>query len=225
MFKFLFQSSNIVARTAAQFAVVGLAGSIGVSVAATSASANLDAIATNTTPQSISTGILSLTQAPTGSSLGFGKNITGMVPGDSLGFNITLTNGAVAGQNLKLSIADGGNTPLTRDSTNSLQVQVLQCSVAWSGSSCSGTTSTALSNTPVLGMNTSASGSAVALTGLSSITANNSYYLRFIVTLPSGISEQTINGATPTSTMFQGKTASITWTLIETQLAGSLTEG
>jgi len=230
VFKFLFQSSNIVARTAAQFAVVGMAGSIGVSVAATSASANLDAIAQNDTAQTINAGTLTLNQTNAVGSLGFGKNITNMVPGDILNFNVLLTNGAVAGQDLKLAISDGAGTPLTRISTKSLTVAVNQCvGGTWSGSTCSsGNTSLLLSATPLTSLNPSATspgaGSAQMLIS-GPITAGATYSLRFTVTLPSSINESTINGVIQGTNTIQGQTASITWILSETQKPSSTTEG
>lgn len=133
MLKALMSSTNLVTRTIAQFAVVAVAGTVGVTVAATSASASLDAIASNTSPQAITSGTLSLTIGTNTGSTGFASTVTSMVPGDTLTYAISLVNGTMAGQNLYLSLNDTATaaTLLTTSSTKGLTVTVTECSVAW----------------------------------------------------------------------------------------------
>jgi len=218
VFKFLFQSSNIVARTAVQFAVVGMAGSIGVSVAATSASASLDAVANNTTPQAIATGTLSLTQANGAGSTGFGSTFTTMAPGDSLTYYVNYTNGSLPAQNLYLSINETSNNLLTRDATKGLTVAVSRCSVAWTFATgvCSGTTTSMLATTAVSTLNTtSGAGGAEATIFTGTTAASDVKFLKFVVALPNQ-TETTVNGVAPGGTI-QGLSNSITWKLREIQ--------
>lgn len=222
MFKFLFQGTNLIARTAAQFAVVGMAGTIGVTVASSSASASLDAIASNGTAQAIASGTLSLTQAAGAGSSGFTSTVTSMAPGDSLNYYVNYTNGTMGAQNLYLSITDDGNTLLTRDATKGLKVTVSQCSVAWSGGSCSGTTTSMLSAVAISTLNTSGSGSEATIwTG--STAANSVKYLKFTLLLPDQ-TETVTNGVLPVGTI-QGLSTGITWKMREIQRAATSTEG
>jgi hypothetical protein len=223
MFKFLFQGSNLIARTAAQFAVVGMAGTIGVTVASTSASASLDAIASNGTAQAIASGTLSLTQAAGASSSGFSSTLTAMAPGDSLNYYVNYTNGTMGAQNLYLSITDDGNTLLTRDATKGLKVTVAQCTVAWTSGACTGGTATTLVGPVAIStINTSGSGSEATIwTG--NTAASSVKYLKFTLLLPDQ-TETVTNGVLPGGTI-QGLSTGITWKMREIQRAATSTEG
>ena len=214
MFKFLFQGSNLIARTAAQFAVVGMAGTIGVTVASSSASASLDAIAQNDTAQSIASGTLSLTLAAGAGSSGFGTSVTGMAPGDTKTFYVNYTNGTMPAQNLYLkAIATTSNTLVT-DATKGLQVTVTQCDQAWVGGLCGGTTTT-------LGGSRSLSSivASEATIWTGSTAANEIKYMKFVITLPDQ-TETVTNGVLPPGSI-QGLSNSITWQLREIQRAAT----
>ena len=224
MFKALFSASHLGIRTAVQFVVVLTAGSVGMSVAASSASSGLDAIANNTgSPTNITSATLSLTQAAASPSTGFTQSITGMAPGDTRNFYVNLTNGALPALNLTVSMADNGDTLLTRHTTPSkgLQVTIKQCSSAWSSGVCNDTETTVLAKTAIKSLNTSSSGAATATT-LTSIAASALMRLKFIIELPDQ-SETTTNGNLP-STPIQGLSTAITWTLREVQRTATDTD-
>lgn len=228
MFSKLFSASHLGIRTVAQFSVVMLAGSVGLSIAASSASSGLDAIATNGTAQTIATGTLGLT--PTNglkiggaSSLGFGSNVSGMVPKDIRSFYVNLTTGSMAGSLLTVSIIDTATATslLTRDETKGLQVEIRGCGEAWGGTisvpTCGAQvpgTFTNLLYTPITGINKAilSTNSATLMSG--EVAASTTIYLRISLKLPDQ-NETSTNGqpAVPESgTTIQGLTASINWT-------------
>lgn len=227
MFKALFSASHLGLRTAAQFAVVLTAGSVGMSVAASSASSGLDAIANNSgSPTNITSATLSLVQAAVSPSTGFTQSITGVAPGDTRNFYVNLTNGALPALDLTVSVSDNGDTLLTRHTTPSkgLQVTIKQCSIAWgtvTAGVCSGSETTVLASTAIKTLNTSSTGAATATT-VTSIAANAVLRLKFTITLPDQ-SETTTNGVLP-STPIQGLSTAITWTLREIQRTGTDTD-
>jgi hypothetical protein len=225
MFKNLFTASHLGVRTAAQFSVVLLAGSVGLSVSASSASSGLDAIANNASPTSITTGTLSLTQAAGASSTGFTQTLTGLVPGDTRNFYVTVTNGTLLAQTLTLGVADSASNTLSRNATPSkgLQVTVSRCTVAWASGACSGTTTTLLASSAITTINTAGTGS-VATLFAGSIGNGDIFYLKFILLLPDQ-AETTTNGviASP-STSIQNATSALTWTFREVQRTATNTD-
>jgi len=218
MFKMLFAANNLVARTIAQVAVVGAVGSVGLSVATTSTAASLSAAATNTTPQAITSGVLSLTQGVGSTSTGFGTTISGVAPGDINNYLVDLTTGTasnLAGQALTLSMADTGGSLLTTSATKGLEVTVNECSVAWTVAGvCSGTTTTPVAQTFLASLGTK---SVIA----GAVTNNTVHHYQFSLLLPTQ-SETTTNGVLPGSTI-QGLSASITWTFTDSQAAAKTT--
>jgi len=230
MLKSLLSTTNLVTRTIAQFTIVAVAGTVGVTVASTSASASLDAIATNSTAQTISSGTLALTIGANTGSTGFGSTVSSMAPGDTYSFALALVNGTMAGQNLYLSIVDTATaaTLLTTSATKSLVVAVSECSVAWTmpAGTCSGTTTpTLITATALSTMSPSATPTGAEQTmSNSSFTASATRYFKFTLTLPSSITETTTNGTPPSGTI-QGLSASINWKIRETQRTATNTAG
>lgn len=221
MFKALFSASHLGIRTAAQFSVVVLAGSVGLSVSASSASSGLDAIATNTSATSITTGTLSLTQAAGSSGTGFTQSLSGLVPGDTRNFYVDVTNGTLQGQDLTLGVADSASNTLSRNATPSkgLQITVTRCSIAWGTVTpgvCSGTQTTLLTTRAITTINTAGTGSVATI--FSGAIANGTVFrLKFTLLLPDQ-DETTTNGviASP-STSIQNATTAMTWTFREVQ--------
>ena len=229
MLKGLMTSTNLVTRTVAQIAIVAMAGTVGVTVASTAASANLDAVATNTTPQTIQSGTLSLITAANAGSSGFTSTVSSMAPGDTLNYAVGVTTGTMAAQNFYLSINDTAtaSTLLTTSATKGLTVTVVQCSVAWAmpAGTCSGTTTaTTALNTAVSTMNTTTGGGVELTMFTGSVSASTTTYLKFTLTLPASIAETVTNGALPGGTI-QGLTASINWKIRTTQRIASVTNG
>ena len=218
---------------------VAVAGTIGMALVSTSASATLDATSFNTTAQSINSGTLIL-DAPlypatggTGSGAGFNTAVSGMKPGDVIHRFVTYKNsGTMAGQTLKLWIADTATTLLTTDATNGLKVVVSKCATAWTWASptataaCSGGATSWLATTALSTIKTEAN--AVSFAGSPTLAANETVYLKFDIQLPDRV-ERRANAGTPTDAVggaltggtIQGLTANITWTLYEAQATAS----
>ena len=225
MFKALFSATHLGVRTAAQLSVVVLAGSVGLSVSASSASSGLDAIANNASATSITTGTLSLTQANGATGTGFTQTLTGLVPGDTRNFFVTLTNGSLLAQDITLGVADSASNTLSRNATPSkgLQITVSRCTVTWTAGACSGTTSVVLATQAITVINTAGTGSVATLIA-GAIAAADVFYLKFTLLLPDQ-TETTTNGviASP-STSIQNATAALTWTFREVQRTATNTD-
>ena len=221
MFKALFSATHLGVRTAAQLSVVVLAGSVGLSVSASSASSGLDAIANNASPTSITTGTLSLQQAAGSSGTGFTQTITGLVPGDTRSFYVDVTNGTLQAQTLTLGVADSASNTLSRNGTPSkgLQVTVMRCAIAWgtvTAGVCSDTPTTLLTSRAITTINTNGGGS-VATIFAGSISNGTVFRLKFTLSLPDQ-DETTTNGVISSpSTSIQNATAALTWTFKEVQ--------
>ena len=225
MFKALFSATHLGVRTAAQLSVVVLAGSVGLSVSASSASSGLDAIANNASATSITTGTLSLTQAAGSTGTGFTQTLTGLVPGDTRNFYVDVTNGTLLAQTLTLGVADSAANNLGRNATpaNGLQITVARCSVAWASGACSGTTTTLLTTRAITTINTAGTGS-VATLFAGAINNGDVFRMKFTLLLPDQ-TETTTNGviASP-STSIQNATAAFTWTFREVQRTATNTD-
>lgn len=191
--------------------IVAMLAILSITAAGNSVFATLDATASNTVPTNISSGNLKLIVADNGA--GFATAITNIAPGDVLNRYVSYQNsGTMDAQGLTLAVTDSGSSLLTTDATKGLQVAVSSCSVAWTPSTgiCSGSTSALLASTSLLGLKTTP-GSILSGT----LTAGAFEYLKFSISFPSA-TETTVNGVLPDSTV-QGLSASITWTLRETQ--------
>lgn len=184
--------------------------------------ASLSATAFNTSPQSISSGTLSLTLADNGA--GFSSSITNMAPGDVVNRYVDLTNGGnLAAQALTMSVAATGDTQLITDGTSpatkALTVAVTSCSTSWTASTgvCSsgGTTTSLLGATTLSGLSSAQS----LISG--SIAVGAVEHLQIAVTLPNQ-TETTTNG-TPISGTIQGRTANLTYTFNEGQRTATTT--
>ena len=229
MLKSLMTSTNLFARTVVQITIVAVVGTVGITVASTAASANLDAVATNVTPQVIQSGTLSLITAANAGSSGFTSTVSAMAPGDTLNFAVGVTTGTMPAQNFYLSINDTAtaSTLLTTSASKGLTVSVTQCSVAWAmpAGTCSGTTTaTTASNTALSTMNTTTGGGVELTLFTGTVPASTTTYLKFTLTLPASIAETVTNGTLPGGTI-QGLSASINWKIRTTQRNASVTNG
>jgi spore coat-associated protein N len=185
----------------------------GAALVSSSVFASLTANAFNSS-QSVTTGTLKLTQAPSGVSGltgGFSTVITAMAPGDTVNRFVDVTqSGTLDGASPTLRVADGATpTTLTTDPINGLKVTVMSCTVVYTTitGACSGTEATALAITPA--------NTLLAVQNLSNftITAGGVSHLKFILFLPAG-SEIVSNGVLPVGTV-QGVTSNLTWTFNE----------
>ena len=191
--------------------------------------AQLQATATNTTPQAIETGDLKLTLAADSNaagavSAGFSTAVSNLAPQDSVTRLVSVTNaGSLDGKDMTLAVADSVGSLLSTDATRGLQVSVQNCAVAWTTTpgtaaapTCSAGATTALSTTPLAQL-----GSAKALTALTTAGSVN----RFLVTvaLPDQ-TETSVNGAAAVPAAGTGSiqklNAQLTWTFSETQRNG-----
>ena len=139
-------------------------------------------------------------------------NASGLVPGDTVQRSFDITNtGSQDMASVTLTNTASPSSLLDTDTTHGLQMVVDRCSAAWteSGSSpafsysCSGSTTTILSSRPVIQ-------SALAMSGLSALTAGGTDHLRLTLTFPS----------TAGST-FQGLSSTLTYSFLGTQRAGT----
>lgn len=203
------------ARGVTKVSVVAAAGLLGLSLSTSSVSALLQAEAKNTTAHGITSGTLKLTQANNG--VGFSSTIADMAPGDIVNRYVDYTNtGSLASKALRLKVTDATSTILTSDSTKGLQLVVSDCSTSWNYST--GACSSSGVTTQLLSSPISALTSDTAFSNISTLAANaGMLHLQFKLTLPDAANnEMTTNGALPPGTI-QGLSASLTWTLSETQ--------
>jgi spore coat-associated protein N len=181
-------SSKVLASAALLAAAAGVAGmgTYGGFTTSTSASAAVNA------------GVVNLAVG-TGASNRLSVAASGAVPGDSIQRAVTLTNGG--DQNLAsitLTTAASPSSKLDTDAVNGLQMKIDGCSVPWTeaGTSpsftytCTGATTAVLASRGVTGSN-------LALTGLASVTATKTDYLRVQLTVP-GSADNTFQGLNST---------------------------
>lgn len=190
--------------------------------------AQLQATATNVTPQAVSTGDLKLVLAADSNagntlSAGFNTAITKLAPADTVTRLVSLTNtGSLDGTNLKLAVTDSSATKtlLSTDATRGLQISVANCSVAWTSTpgvaaapTCSTGATTALTSTPLASL-----GTAAAVNALTTAGAVNHFLVT--VALPEQ-TETSTNGAVAVPAAgtgsIQNLSAALTFTFTETQ--------
>jgi predicted ribosomally synthesized peptide with SipW-like signal peptide len=170
----LFTSGSNLHKLIASLAVLGAAAAI----------AGLGTYATFTSSTSashtIATGTLSLTSGPT-NRLGTGATL--VAAGDSMQRAIDLNYaGSISFGSATLTTNATTSSALDTDTTDGLHLAIDKCSVAWTESgppytyTCSGTTSSVLASSPVIGSN-------LALSNLT-LTAGSTDHLRVTVTLP-----------------------------------------
>lgn len=166
---------------------------------------------TSAQAQNLSSGTVSLTL---GSTDRLTVSAANLVPGDTIERAVDLANNGSAGTSSVGSITVSTNATssslLNTDTTNGLQMQIDNCSTAWTESgppytyACSGTQTVALASTPVIATNAS-------LANMSAVTAGNTDHLRVKLTLP-----------TTADNTFQGLSSVIDYTFTaEQRAAGS----
>jgi hypothetical protein len=202
-------------------AIVAAAAIGGSSLVSSSVFASLTATAFNTTPQSVVSGTLSLTEtnvATVGITGGLTTSILALAPGDSVNRYIDLTNnGTMDETNTTIQMTGVPTNNLDSDTVKGLQMGISECSTGWlANGTCSGTNTVALSNTPVA----TAKATAQAMT-LQSVLSGRVAHLKLTLSLPTG-SEVTINGVLPASTV-QGLSIGLTWTFLENQRTATIT--
>ena len=209
-------------RTAWRPLAVAVTGGALLTTAGFGVWASLTATAFNATPQSISSGTLSLTLGDNGA--GFSSSISNLAPGDVVNRYVDLTTGGtLAGQGLTLAVAATGSSALITDGTSpatkALKVSVSDCSTSWNNSTGACTASGTV--TPLLSATTlSALSSAQSLVP-SLIPSATVLHLQVSVQLPDQ-NETTTNGSAPGTTI-QGQSATLTYTFEESQRTASTT--
>lgn len=193
-------------------------GAAALAIGANGVWATLNASATTTAPQSVSSG--NLTLGLTGTGAGLTAAITNVAPGDTVNRHVVLTNGgSLATSGMTLAIASNPtSSSLLAENGKGLQVTVNACSVAWNptAGTCSGTRTTALS--------ARALGTLVAtpapLNNIATAIGGQSF-LQISLVLPDQ-DEISTNGAGPAGTV-QNQNLSVIYTFTATQRAATIT--
>lgn len=178
--------------------------------------ASLSASATNTTPQSVSTGTLTLKLE--NNVTGFGQSIANLAPTDVVNRYVTVTNtGTLEGRDLSMAVAATGS-PVLISGDKALRLSVESCSVAWNAATgaCGGTITPMLAETPLAGLST-----ARPLGSTPAIAAGAPVHLKISAALPDA-TELSVNGALPAGTIQNAK-ADLTYTFTQVQRAGTTT--
>jgi spore coat-associated protein N len=142
---------------------------------------------TTSASESVSTGSVTIALGATGAQTNrLTVNASGLSPGSTFERSFDLTNsGSLNLSAITLTTNATTSSLLDTDAVNGLQMVIDRCSVAWTesgtspnfGYTCSGTTSSVLASTAIVG-------SDLALANLSSLTAGATDHLRLTVTLP-----------------------------------------
>jgi len=197
-------------RTSTRTKAIVTGGLLAITVAGVGGAAFAAFTGTSTASQSVSSGTVSLAGIGTnaaGNRLTVGA--TNIAPGDTIQRAVTVTNtGTVDLASIVLTTTATTSSLLNTDATNGLQMAIDKCSVAWTESAipytytCSGTTTSVLASSPVIGTN-------LALSNLT-LTAAAANNLRVTVTLPSAAGNT-----------FQGLTSVVNYTFTGTQRAAT----
>ena len=206
-----------VTLTSVGLGISGVAVVGGIGLISNSVFAGLTATATSV-PQSVTSQTLKLTQSASGSTAGFSSSISNMAPDDIIYRFIDLKNeGSMNGTALTLRLADSATSTLTSNASIGLQVQIDECSVAWSVTyTCTGDTTSVLAATSANALTTADRSLTVA-----SLAAGATSKLRIKLSIPTS-SEVTTNGSLPATTV-QGQTSNLTWTFTEAQRVATTT--
>ena len=163
--------------------------------------------------QTVSSGTVVIALGATGPANRLSVAATNIAPNDTIQRAVNLQNtGTVDLSTVTLTTTAPTSSLLDTDATNGLQMVIDGCSVAWTESpvasggytyTCSGTTAPIVATRAVIG-------SAIAMPGLSALTASNTDFLRITLTLP-GTAGNT----------FQNKTSTINYAFTATQRAGT----
>lgn len=182
-------ASRIKGGAAKKLALSGILLAGGAALAGHGAFATFTSSATGGGEQ-ITTGTVSIALGATGAPTNrLNVSAAGVAPGDSISRSVDLSNtGTLNLASITLGVSASPTSALDTDATNGLQTTVKSCSVAWTEAgppytyTCSGTTTTVVSATPVATLKSSPT----ALTGLSSLTASGSDHLLVTLSLPTG---------------------------------------
>jgi hypothetical protein len=206
-----------VTLTSVGLGISGVAVVGGIGLISNSVFAGLTATATSV-PQSVTSQTMKLTQSASGSTAGFSSSISNMAPDDIIYRYIDLKNeGSMNGTALTLRLADSATSTLTSNGSIGLQVQIDECSVAWSVTyTCTGDTTSVLAATSANALTTADRSLTVA-----SLAAGATSKLRIKLSIPTS-SEVTTNGSLPATTV-QGQTSNLTWTFTEAQRVATTT--
>ena len=215
--KFFVSGFRKVTLTSVGLGISGVAVVGGIGLISNSVFAGLTATATSV-PQSVTSQTLKLTQSASGSTAGFSSSISNMAPDDIIYRYIDLKNeGSMNGTALTLRLADSASSTLTSNASIGLQVQIDECSVAWSVTyTCTGDTTSVLAATSANALTTADRSLTVA-----SLAAGATSKLRIKLSIPTS-SEVTTNGSLPATTV-QGQTSNLTWTFTEAQRVATTT--
>jgi spore coat-associated protein N len=162
-------------------------------VGAAAAIAGLGTYATFTSStsasQSVASGTVTIAVGATGASTNrLTVGATNIAAGDTIQRSVDLINqGSLNLASVSLTTSATTSSLLNTDTTNGLQMVIDKCSVPWTEGgtapaytyTCSGSTSTVLASTPIIGSN-------MTLSNLSSLTAGSTDHLRVTLTLPGG---------------------------------------
>lgn len=184
-------------------------------VAAAAASAGAFGTFTNSqnASHSVTAGTVVIALGATGAETNrFDVDATDVAPGDTIERSIDLSNtGSLDLASIALTTDATTSSLLDTDTTNGLQMQIDDCSQAWTeaGTSpaytytCGGTTTNIVASEPVIQTDQD-------LAGLGSLTASGSDHLLLTLTLPAGADDT-----------FQGASSTIKYTFDATQRTGT----
>ncbi len=223
LFSFNGSASSLIGK-GALLVVAGVIGTAGITEGA---SATLDAVAFNTSPQDISGGILKLEATERGD--GFTQPIQKIAPGDTVNRFVEYKNsGDLAGKSLSVSALDTSltSTLLTTSAVKGLQVTITRCSnvggtAAWTSAGVCETAAHVAGTTDVLVSTPITSVIASAQSLISTMAVDEVASLKFSIVLPDQ-AETTTNGVLPSPTV-QGAAALLQFKLREIQRDASTT--
>ena len=191
------------------------------SLVSSSVYAILTAKTTTGSPESISTGTITLTMTDNttaGISGGFTTPITNMGIGDVANRYVNIYHGGTltGGKLVFANFINEAATALALDPTNGLYVAIRECTIPWTVTGVCpspGVSTLALQTTSIFSIG-GFTGSPMQL-ALSSMAPGVTNYLKFSFRLPIGNNENVIDGVFPTGTV-QGLTQTFNWIFMET---------
>jgi spore coat-associated protein N len=160
---------------------------------------------TTSASQTVSSGTVTIALGATGASTNrLTVNASAIAPGDTIQRSVDLINqGTLDLASVSLTTSASPSSLLDSDTSNGLQMAIDKCSAAWTEAgppytyTCSGSTSTVLASTPVIGSN-------MALANLSATTAGATDHLRVTLSFPSGAGNTLQNQSSTISYAFTG---------------------
>jgi hypothetical protein len=182
--------------------------------------AGLTAQATGT--ETVSSGTLNLTLTPGDQGAGFPSTFAAlMAPGDVDNVYVNLNNTGTldSAAGMTLWVAGSPANALTDGTApgEGLAATITQCSVAWAGGACGGSTTPILNQAMVDTMNTS--GSAVSLLNIPALAASTGQVAHLQVSLTLIGTENSVNAVTPVPSIQGLGPATLTYTFTEQQRA------